>query len=55
MNIMMYYITYVFQGAGLTGRRGGLIASAVQYVLNVVFTVPAILYIDQWGDRKSVV
>lgn len=46
MNIMMYYITYVFQGAGLSGRRGGLIASAVQYVLNVVFTVP---------DRKSVV
>ena len=33
-----YYIVYVFQGAGLTGRRGNLIASSVQYVLNVVFT-----------------
>lgn len=38
MNIMMYYIIYVFQGAGLTGRRGNLIADSVQYVLNVVFT-----------------
>ncbi|KAG8216506.1 sugar transporter [Butyriboletus roseoflavus] len=26
MNIMMYYIVYVFEGAGLTGRRGNLIA-----------------------------
>ena len=38
MNIMMYYIVYVFEGAGLTGRRGNLIADSVQYVLNVVFT-----------------
>lgn len=52
---MMYYITYVFQGAGLSGRRGNLIASAVQYVLNVVFTVPAILYIDKWGRRPMMI
>lgn len=51
MNIMMYYIVYVFQGAGLTGRRADLIASSVQYVLNVAFTVPAIIYIDKWGRR----
>ena len=36
--IYRYYIIYVFQGAGLTGRRGNLIADSVQYVLNVVFT-----------------
>lgn len=51
MNVMMYYIVYVFQGAGLTGRRGNLIASSVQYVLNVVATIPAIIYIDKWGRR----
>ena len=28
----------MFQGAGLTGRRGNLIADSVQYVLNVVLT-----------------
>lgn len=38
MNVMMYYIIYVFQGAGLTGRRGNLIADSVQYVLNMLFT-----------------
>ncbi|KAF5354221.1 hypothetical protein D9756_006878 [Leucocoprinus leucothites] len=51
MNVMMYYIVYVFQGAGLTGRRGNLIADSVQYVLNVALTVPAIIYIDKWGRR----
>ncbi|KIY47175.1 general substrate transporter [Fistulina hepatica ATCC 64428] len=51
MNVMMYYIIYVFQGAGLTGRRVNLIADSVQYVLNVAFTVPAIVYIDKWGRR----
>ncbi|KIJ93702.1 hypothetical protein K443DRAFT_12665 [Laccaria amethystina LaAM-08-1] len=51
MNVMMYYIVYVFQGAGLTGRRSNLIADSVQYVLNVALTVPAIIYIDKWGRR----
>ncbi|PPQ93595.1 hypothetical protein CVT25_005475 [Psilocybe cyanescens] len=51
MNIMMYYIIYVFEGAGLTGIRTNLIADSVQYVLNVALTVPAIIYIDKWGRR----
>jgi len=51
ISVMMYYIIYVFQGAGLTGTRGNLIADSVQYVLNAVFTVPAIIYIDRWGRR----
>lgn len=51
MNIMMYYIIYVFRGAGITGTRANLIASSIQYVLNVAMTVPAIIYIDKWGRR----
>ncbi|EJT96559.1 general substrate transporter [Dacryopinax primogenitus] len=51
MNVMMYYITYVFAGAGLTGRRANLIAASVQYVLNMVFTVPSFWAIDWWGRR----
>ncbi|KZT00339.1 general substrate transporter [Laetiporus sulphureus 93-53] len=51
MNIMMYYIVYVFEGAGLTGRRGNLIADSIQYVLNVALTFPAIIHIDKWGRR----
>ncbi|KAH8826073.1 general substrate transporter [Flagelloscypha sp. PMI_526] len=51
MNVMMYYVVYVFRAAGLTGSRANLIASSVNYVLNVAATVPAIIYIDKWGRR----
>ncbi|KAG6908193.1 hypothetical protein DXG01_005782 [Tephrocybe rancida] len=45
MNVMMYYIIYVFRGAGLTGTRGNLIADVV----------PAIIYIDRWGRRPMLI
>ncbi|KAH8554228.1 general substrate transporter [Umbelopsis sp. PMI_123] len=55
MNVMMYYITYVFQGAGLTGTTANLTASLVQYILNVLLTIPAILYLDRWGRRPTLI
>ncbi|KAK7451187.1 high affinity glucose transporter [Stygiomarasmius scandens] len=55
MNVMMYYIVYVFRGTGLTGTRSNLIAASVQYVLNVAATVPAIIYIDKWGRRPMLI
>lgn len=55
MNVMMYYIVYVFRGTGLTGTRSNLIAASVQYVLNVAATVPAILFIDKWGRRPMLI
>ncbi|GAA5889561.1 hypothetical protein JCM5296_005985 [Sporobolomyces johnsonii] len=51
MNVMMYYVVYVFQSAGINGRQGELIASSVQYALGVVATVPAVFFIDSWGRR----
>ncbi|KAI4137499.1 MAG: hypothetical protein L6R39_007250 [Caloplaca ligustica] len=52
MNVMMYYITYVFLMAGVKGNAN-LVASSIQYVINVVMTVPALLYIDRWGRRPT--
>ncbi|KAF9295062.1 hypothetical protein BGZ74_010983 [Mortierella antarctica] len=51
MNVAMYYIVFIFQGAGITGEDANLKASSIQYVLNVLMTIPAILYIDRWGRR----
>ncbi|KAF9161769.1 hypothetical protein DFQ27_002821 [Actinomortierella ambigua] len=51
MNVAMYYIVYIFQGAGITDQNANLRASSIQYVLNVLFTIPAILYMDRWGRR----
>ncbi|KAJ5986054.1 High-affinity glucose transporter [Penicillium sp. IBT 35674x] len=50
MNVMMLYITYVFGMAGLSGNTN-LVASSIQYVINVVMTVFALLFIDRWGRR----
>ncbi|KAK6330453.1 MFS sugar transporter [Orbilia brochopaga] len=48
MNVLMYYIVYVFQGAGITDP---LLPASIQYVINVVLTLPAILFIDKVGRR----
>ncbi|BGO95196.1 high affinity glucose transporter [Rhodotorula toruloides] len=55
MNVMMYYVVYVFQGAGLQGRRAELIASSVQYALALVCTVPAVIWLDKIGRRPLLV
>lgn len=52
MNVMMYYITYVFAMAGLTGNNL-LVSSSIQYVINVCLTVPALLWGDRWGRRPT--
>ncbi|KAL4930411.1 sugar porter family MFS transporter [Aspergillus undulatus] len=50
MNVMMLYITYVFGMAGLSGNAN-LVASSIQYVINVVMTIFALFFIDRWGRR----
>lgn len=52
MNVMMYYIVYMFKMAGFTGDTA-LVSSSIQYVINVVMTVPALLWLDKWGRRKT--
>ena len=39
----------------MAGYRGNatLLASSIQYVINVLMTVPALLYIDRWGRRPT--
>ncbi|KAK8154479.1 general substrate transporter [Phyllosticta citrichinensis] len=51
MNVMMYYISYVFTMAGLDDTL--LVSSSIQYVINVVMTIPALLYVDRWGRRPT--
>ncbi|BGP43149.1 hypothetical protein JCM10449v2_007173 [Rhodotorula kratochvilovae] len=48
---MSEQVVYVMQAAGLNGRRSELIASAVQYSLNVIFTFPGMYLIERVGRR----
>lgn len=50
INVMMYYIVYIFQMAGISGNAN-LVASSIQFILNAVMTVPALLLMDKIGRR----
>ncbi|KAM0257957.1 hypothetical protein ACHAQJ_004116 [Trichoderma viride] len=52
MNVMMYYIANIFSMAGYTGNAG-LLASSIQYIINVLMTVPALIWVDKWGRRPT--
>ncbi|KAI9323702.1 general substrate transporter [Dichotomocladium elegans] len=56
MNIIMFYAVLLFEQAG-TGdsQEANLLASGISYVVNVVMTVPAILYVDKWGRRNTMI
>jgi hypothetical protein len=38
--------------AGLKGNNL-LVSSSIQYVINVIMTVPALLFMDRWGRRPT--
>jgi MFS family permease len=48
--VMMYYIVYVMQGAGINDP---LLTASIQYIINVAMTIPAIIYIDKLGRRPA--
>ncbi|KAI0399145.1 general substrate transporter [Xylaria palmicola] len=52
MNIMMYYIVYIMEGAQIASP---LTTAAIQYVINVLLTLPAILYLDKFGRRPALI
>ena len=50
----MYYITYIFTMAGLADNGSDeLLPSGIQFIINVVMTVPALLWMDRWGRRPT--
>ncbi|ODV88634.1 hypothetical protein CANCADRAFT_126349 [Tortispora caseinolytica NRRL Y-17796] len=50
MNVAMYYVVNLFQMAGYHGNTV-LVSSSIQYVINVIMTIPALVFIDSWGRR----
>ncbi|KAI8388113.1 general substrate transporter [Radiomyces spectabilis] len=56
MNIIMFYVVYLFEQAGIgDSQEARLVSSGVSYVVNVVMTVPAILFVDKWGRRPTMI
>ncbi|OBZ83435.1 High-affinity glucose transporter [Choanephora cucurbitarum] len=56
MNIIMFYVVFLFQQAGIgSSDEATLVSSGVSYVINVVMTIPAILFVDKWGRRPTLI
>ncbi|KAJ1722408.1 hypothetical protein LPJ53_003167 [Coemansia erecta] len=53
INVIMYYASTIFKQSGLSGDNASLLAQGINGVVNMLATIPAILWIDRWGRRKT--
>ncbi|CAF1650685.1 unnamed protein product, partial [Didymodactylos carnosus] len=55
INAVMYYAPKIFKQAGLSDNSVSLLATGITGVVNVCATIPAILWIDTWGRRPTMI
>ncbi len=55
INSIMYYAPEIFKQAGLAGQRASLLATGINGCVNVLATIPAILFLDKWGRRPVLI
>ncbi|KAI7853247.1 general substrate transporter [Circinella umbellata] len=55
INSIMYYAPRIFLQAGIAESSATLIASGVNGVLNMLATLPAVLYLDRLGRRGTLI
>ncbi|CAF4980380.1 unnamed protein product [Rotaria sp. Silwood1] len=55
MNSIMYYAPSIFKQAGISGQRASLLATGINGCVNVLATIPAILFLDKWGRRPILI
>lgn len=51
INAIIYYAPSIFNTAGLTKATSSILATAGIGLINVLFTIVAIRYLDRWGRR----
>ncbi|CAG8017445.1 unnamed protein product [Penicillium salamii] len=52
INAVIYYAPIMFRSIGLSRDSTSLLATGVVGIINFVFTIPTIMFIDKWGRRK---
>ncbi|PVZ97767.1 hypothetical protein BB558_006265 [Smittium angustum] len=55
INVIMYYAPTIFEQAGVGGSNASRIAQGINGVVNMASTIPAILFVDRWGRRKTLI
>ncbi|KAI7152230.1 putative MFS monosaccharide transporter [Hortaea werneckii] len=51
INAIIYYAPQIFQKIGLQGNSVDLLATGVVGIIDLVATIPAIMFLDRWGRR----
>jgi MFS family permease len=55
VNFILYYAPFIFQSIGLTGNSISLLASGVVGIVMFLATIPAVLYVDKWGRKPTLI
>ena len=53
LDAIIYYAPQFFEAIGLSGNSVNLLATGVVGIVFFVSTIPAVLYLDRWGRRKT--
>ncbi|KAH8112642.1 general substrate transporter [Phellopilus nigrolimitatus] len=55
VNAILYYAPSIFQSLGLTGNTNSLLATGVVGIVMFLATIPAVIWVDDWGRKPVLV
>jgi len=55
INAILYYAPTIFQGLGLSSTSVSLLATGVVGIVMFIATIPAVMYVDSWGRKPTLV
>lgn len=55
INAVLYYAPTIFKGLGLSSNSVSLLATGVVGIVMFIATIPAVMWVDSWGRRPTLV
>ncbi|ORE09191.1 general substrate transporter [Rhizopus microsporus var. microsporus] len=55
INAILVFAPQIFKAAGLSGKGVALMANALSGSINLLATIPAMIFIDKWGRRPTMI
>ncbi|CAO3606715.1 unnamed protein product [Mucor hiemalis] len=55
VNALLVFAPQIFQATGLKGRDAALFANGISGSINLLATIPAMIFIDKWGRRPQMI
>ncbi|KIM82444.1 hypothetical protein PILCRDRAFT_820292 [Piloderma croceum F 1598] len=55
VNFILYYAPFIFASLGLDSKTTSLLASGVVGVVMWIATIPAVLWVDNWGRKPTLI